>query len=1545
MSILEKNMRKAGLKNSSSFILEDRKNYHSNSSEKNLRVKNSSPKHFRLQDKDPSDEDSDSKRQDPVGNLKRNSELSQIEYYRDSYLLSSLNENQDKSNINNIVVFKPNDKYNNIERFNEKVQEKSKKIFEKNDEIFTKLTPEKVGNLYNFFEIINLTFLKKYYYYFFGIKKKHFEIKYFIEDSNSLKNESFKEDYSILNTPGNDKTISVSFYRRHVDFMICILDKVLNRFKVIYSKQAFQILKIREKQKGLSIEKEIVYVKTNILSKSPKTPNKQNPTIKKSIEQQFNSHQRNINNHLHCDYKMKENAIKFNDEVIKISQQKPFENEDKKSYLNQNLNGVQNTEDCKIINESTEKNIDILTLRSHIEVSGESQYLSNINQNKSDKLDTKNCDSQRKILEQINPASMIDYNDNIHCVQSQENALNDYSNYKISNDKNSLIRNDSQNESYKSNPIMNDGSQSSRISPFNEVRYDNNFLTLTVAKSENLNDRLNENTLPNINLSNKFCSLDPNGNEVSQDNAEFSKSTYSKVKFSKNNDARSTIYENIKMNKKSNNIHDNEKTIKETTTITNHNLSINIISKQQNIQTVKDKVLKTLEISNSPIVNQNSNLKMKILEKQASNYLKENSNEEKIIKKKADLPEENEIHDICNSLMISQNDNEKIKASVSNQEISSSCYSKNIVINSKNDTFTNENLIKSKNKFSKSNNLNKEISPQNQIIDYILPSESLQNCTKNLQSSTGKERQNSQDKIKENIKSQDKLDIVVSKNLTYSENNFMEDENNFNFSEILYQNKLLTEENVELSTNHKEDLIKKSKNRIKNENKSKKYQFYLDLQNVLNKIPKEDEFNKIVVKTDNILSKNLESNDKKILVPNKNQRKMSDQSSKEKEINNRGNRNSSNDSRVNIVKINEQSEKEIKEGHNKVSLNENPLETIKKSDSKFDDDSGSFSKVSKPNIKDFQTQKSENILIDLTKDTRIENFIFDEFSDKNINLPLSTNFHHIIYTPRFKNRNNNQSQDTLNSENSLSPIPKNTSSNEVKNIFKSQKFEDQPIKLTSSSPSLNTDAITTENKIVIGTNQIAIEDPKIKQKEKSHSQSTTNNDNRIIIPLNFVKSNTVIIKKELTICREISIESRSIIPQKNIKIETSKNIENLNENDMTPEIIPIDFKKQTFQKNLEISRLPENGVIISNDSTTAKKEVSIKENDNIKKDISNKDKDNIPKSTKDILKDSKSNKKNSNKEISQRKDNINKETISNKKDIIYKESYSPTKKDSTHIKKEVISKDNNHNPKDALKKKEKMKDSSPNNKEIIKEKTHCKTESNRFPNEPNSSAAIKGNFLYLKRKSIDKFNNKSVLNTINNTKEVNNLNESQHNLYNFDSQIMTPSAILNLDPDNSTVNFKPNLNIDNFYLSSSTNPVDFLMSNRSSKLNKEGEVAKIEEKHENIEIKNGLSKKSSVNSNKNIHKLQNNKIFQEDNVNLEPPKSTKIKISGSIVELTEQNRDSSFENSNNNIPISLVTLESNKNKDTNKNNEENINTKLSSNEIKKHHIIRGKYLN
>ena len=90
---------------------------------------------------------------------------------------------------------------------------------------------------------------------------------------------------------------------------------------------------------------------------------------------------------------------------------------------------------------------------------------------------------------------MIDYNDNIHCVQSQENALNDYSNYKISNDKNSLIRNDSQNESYKSNPIMNDGSQSSRISPFNEVRYDNNFLTLTVAKSENLNDRLNENTL------------------------------------------------------------------------------------------------------------------------------------------------------------------------------------------------------------------------------------------------------------------------------------------------------------------------------------------------------------------------------------------------------------------------------------------------------------------------------------------------------------------------------------------------------------------------------------------------------------------------------------------------------------------------------------------------------------------------------------------------------------------------------------------------------------------------------------------------------------------------------------------------------------------------------------------------------------------------------------------------------------------------------------------------------------------------------------------
>ena len=155
---------------------------------------------------------------------------------------------------------------------------------------------------------------------------------------------------------------------------------------------------------------------------------------------------------------------------------------------------------------------------------------------------------------------------------------------------------------------MNDGSQSSRISPFNEVRYDNNFLTLTVAKSENLNDRLNENTLPNINLSNKFCSLDPNGNEVSQDNAEFSKSTYSKVKFSKNNDTRSTIYENIKMNKKSNNIHDNEKTLKETTTITNHNLSINIISKQQNIQTVKDKVLKTLEIPNSPIVNQNSNL-------------------------------------------------------------------------------------------------------------------------------------------------------------------------------------------------------------------------------------------------------------------------------------------------------------------------------------------------------------------------------------------------------------------------------------------------------------------------------------------------------------------------------------------------------------------------------------------------------------------------------------------------------------------------------------------------------------------------------------------------------------------------------------------------------------------------------------------------------------------------------------------------------------------------------------------------------------------------
>ena len=900
-------------------------------------------------------------------------------------------------------------------------------------------------------------------------------------------------------------------------------------------------------------------------------------------------------------------------------------------------------------------------------------------------------------------------------------------------------------------------------------------------KIATLKDSFNTNSLNLINL-------EDTKNDAFNNNESSNDLFFKKIKNSSENERRITLMNEV--NQKYINLIENINRSHEKEKIINHDQTIKILNNKDNSTGLNENSDKDLQMSNNIIhqvliSKEKENNQMNYKSKDFDHHENENDNLKKI----------NTIEN-KNSLIFSLNFANSVENNNENKnKILNNLQSSNSLLNSKNDFFIKEITIKSKNKFSK-----------NKIIDKQLYKLNDKKSGLNISNSNNINENETRNIIRNNMKNTFEIDNsqdLVNKN--YLDKNLIE--NNNDNSQISNQNNHYLEDN---------DIFSKISEEIKIEdNSDKRYQSF-DIENVLNKLPIETYVSKNNMKIKEISIENNTINVKKsemaTINNNNNYEKTNIILSKEVDLDTKGIIIKTNDTQDNInTNLNHHcliNESKLTKSENKIFFSENPTSNLKRIENPANNlNQANFSKYSKDiDKKVYFSEINQKLNSDFSKNSEIEDSQIDNVEDKNYNLPLSTKFENRIFTPKFKNRNNNQSLDTINSEKKNSTAMTTLILNELKTQFNNQTIEDvkKPIKFYFLEPSnkILIQIVSASYKPNLNSNEgSSLHNFKIISESNCCIVNSNHDFNSIANSATINNLNAANWEKVLSVCNEISMENICQISQinENVNIEGTNNL--IPKSEFKEDIIKIidtdfinlDFNTQTFQNilNNEIDTLQPNQDVILNDLPIYSQDIINEDYPKFKIEINNK----YP--------------------ITNKRNVCKKDLTLNHKVKTYKNSTSSTN-DFSQFK---------------------------NKNEIFHKSTNL-----------NNNYSI-----YFKRKSIDKFSNNSAAISHKKTKDLKNDAESKNNGINFDSQII--SQTFSDDNNISSLNFKPNIVRENFFHTSSTKTEDLIMSNRSNNNNEEFSIEK--EKKDALDV----NFKRNSNSNKNIYFKNKNLLFEENNLN------------------------------------------------------------------------------
>jgi len=1071
------------------MLVEDNRLYFSNSSEK--KKKNKKPKS--KDQKQGNNKTKDSELEEfklSKMTSKQYSDLSPIMKKKDTMNFSSyLYENTDKTQTKDIVFF-------NFQITNEDaVQDQGKS----NIEVLTtenkviRMTPNKVSDLYNFFEIIKQTFTKKYFYYLFGLKRiSNFNLNNLIEGYGLSRNEEDSEEnnvYCIKQSGRLTKAVQDMYLYKNINLMFDLLRRFSGKIILKYKQYLLQNLRRNQRMIDSEIsntqEKELIYVKTNILTKSPKAKNNKNSIFKKGNNNdpelkliEVNPSNFNINDNVQHSKKtialLKNTSEKAFDQLTLIGIDPFILNKEK-------LQNVKSPSHCKIIDKL---------------VSGDKSNFVNFAENtfKSDNVALQhfaNNESKNNLIANSSN-DRLDLFPNNECDTSQR---------KIS--RKTTIQGNQELKTLKVHIVENEGMKESRVPKLNkantnDLKDEGIGLTLDVTENENIKEpysksRMNVKFKNNIQKQHSYNPTIITNNNHTAEVEEIKSPTYfSKVKFMKKNETR--YHENNEKNRKVTYCIENPHKGNESQKITNHNASINCFNNVITQGTIEDKELPEREVEG--VVHNN-----RFFRKGFSGNVDINNNEQRVERINENLHVNISTIECKNSLVLSQNFDKTEIFSENYRQSYISIEKNNTISNSPNETLIKENPAPSKNKFYKKE---KDILTPDSLF--------MTKCKSN------ENRLN--EKISDLIANKDNTCIVeiFSNDCSIERNDAIDiniNENKIDFSKSLPQNRTKIEENIQLKgISQREEFPSKNLVEVKPESKPKNYNFNLDLQNVLNKLPKEKD--EIYHSTNQIAKdhqiKPIQNNisnspNKKSFINRCEENVIKEMKLKEGFENSPKNNNLKRFTEQSPMKsLNDRNNRNVVDPEKKVKKSQEPTT--------FNVDKGSISNFSKEDLPNTSSKQSENISLENSKENSKGDFVFSKFAEKNINLPLSTNFNNIIYTPRFKNRNNNLSQDTLNSENN-SPGKKPDSVLKCNDIDElntpmnsdqapSQKIENSPVVKIYGKKGSKEESRTISNKNVK------------EQVNNTESKSSTNSK----VNLKSDNSN----KSELSINKEISIE-------------------------------------------------------------------------------------------------------------------------------------------------------------------------------------------------------------------------------------------------------------------------------------------------------------------------------------------------------------------------------------------------------------------------------------
>ncbi len=1150
------------------MLVEDNRLYFSNSSEKKKRNKKAKSKDQKHGNNKTKDSELDEFKLSKMTS-KQYSDLSPITKKKDTMNLSSyLYENTDKTQTKDIVFF-------NFQITNEDgIQDQGKsniEVFATENKVI-RMTPNKVSDLYNFFEIIKQTFTKKYFYYLFGLKRiSNFNLNYLIEDYGLSRNEEENEEsnvYCLKQSGRLTKAVHNMYWNKNTELLFDLLRRLSGKITFKYKHYLFHNL--RRKQSVINLEtsnhqeKDVIYVKTNILTKSPKAKNNKNSTFKKS---------HNI------------------DPELKINETNP-------STINENIQYY--TKTSALSKYSSEKAFDQLTLRNQNEVIGIDPF--NLEKDKSNNL--KSLQTQSKIIDKLVSGDQSNFVNHLEStfkpgLVSRQHIPNNESKSNIkansSNERVDLSRQNecdtSQSKISRKTPIQanmelktlkvhiveSEGMKESRVPKLNkantnDMKVECVGLTLNATENEGIKEpysksRMNVKFKNNIQKQHSYnhTIITNNNNHTTEADDIKSPTYFSKVKFMKKNETR--CQENNEKNRKVTYCIENPPKGNESQKITNHNASINCFNNVNTQGTIEDKEFPEKEVEG--VVHNN-----RFFRKGFSSNVETNINEQRAERMNENLHVNISTIECKNSLVLSQNFDKTELFSENYRQSNISLEKNNTISNSPNETLIKENPVPIKNKFYKKE---KDILAPDSLF--------MTKCKSN------EHRLN--EKIVDFIANKDNTCIVeiFSNDCSIERNDLIDinsNENKTDFSKSLPQNKTKIEESTNLKgISQKEESPKKNQVDAKHESKPKNYNFNLDLQNVLNKLPKEKD--EIIHSTNQIakdhqiktIQNNISNSPSKKSVLNRCEEDVIKEIKLKEGFENSPKNN-------NLKRFTEQSPMKSLNDRNNRNVAD-PEKKVKKTQepTTFNVDKGSFSNFSKEDLPNTSSKRSENISLENSKENSKGDFVFSKFTDKNINLPLSTNFNNIIYTPRFKNRNNNLSQDTLNSENN-SPGKKPDSlmkGNEIdeqntpinSDQTPCQKIENSPVGKTYGKKGSKEESRTISNK-------------NVREQVNTENKSNTN-------PKSILKADNSQ-KTELTINKEFSTENKSPLPAKG-KSENNKE-KDIKAN--SPQRNKEEFIQETVERK-EIVSLSNKASFHNQNDIKSKLEKNVVEKENNKQSI------------------------------------------------------------------------------------------------------------------------------------------------------------------------------------------------------------------------------------------------------------------------------------------------------------------------------------------------------